>query len=48
VEEIEGLELREILFRDYRIIYRLAGNTVVIVGVFHGSKALTENQFTDL
>ena len=40
VPEINDPIIREVLFGDYRIIYRLRQNLVEILTVFHGSKLL--------
>ena len=40
IDEQNPFELREILYRDYRIVYHYDGKTVFIVDVFHGSRLL--------
>ena len=39
VPELEDPEIREILERGYRIIYRVRDDNVEILTVFHGSRA---------
>ena len=38
VPEFQDDTLREILWRNYRIVYRYAGHRVEIVTVFHGAR----------
>ena len=38
VPEFGDADLREVLWRNYRIVYRLAPNAVEIVTVFHGAR----------
>ena len=38
VPEIGDAGMREVLWRNYRIVYRLGGGTVEIVTVFHGAQ----------
>jgi toxin ParE1/3/4 len=40
VPEYSDASLREILYRNYRIVYQLSDNTATIVTVFHGSRPL--------
>jgi toxin ParE1/3/4 len=40
VEELRSLDVREILFGSYRILYRVQGETCYIVCMFHGSREL--------
>ncbi len=40
VPEFNNSDLREIIFHNYRIVYRLKGNLVEIVLVIHGSKLI--------
>ena len=40
VPEFGNPMLREVLWRNYRLVYRLAGSSVEIVTVFHGSLPL--------
>lgn len=37
VPEIGDASIREVLWRNYRIVYRLAGSSVEVVTVFHGA-----------
>ena len=41
VPEAADRDVREILFRAYRIIYRITGERVEILSVLHGSRDLT-------
>jgi plasmid stabilization system protein ParE len=36
IEEDNPYDLREIVYRDYRVVYHYDGTTVFIVDVFHG------------
>lgn len=38
VPEFEREDLRELLFRDYRIVYHLQSNTVTVLRVVHGAR----------
>jgi toxin ParE1/3/4 len=40
VPEYNNPNIREVLYRNYRIVYELSGNTANIVTVFHGSRML--------
>lgn len=40
VSELDNPDIREILFGSYRIIYRVKGNLVEILTVFHGARLL--------
>lgn len=40
VPELEESTLREVLWRDYRIVYRCSPEVVEIVTVFHGARLL--------
>ena len=42
VPEFGDPKMREVLWRNYRLVYRLAGSSVEIVTVFHGSLPLGE------
>ncbi len=42
VPEFERRDIREILVRPYRLIYRIDGNTVVIITVIHGARRISE------
>jgi plasmid stabilization system protein ParE len=37
VPEINDASIREVLWRNYRIVYRLSGSSVQVVTVFHGA-----------
>ena len=41
VPEYTDPALREILYRNHRIVYHLSGSVATIVTIFHGSKLLT-------
>ena len=41
VPEFSDPNLREILYRNYRIVYQLSKNVATIVTVFHGSRPMT-------
>lgn len=40
VPEYNNLDMREIIFKGYRLIYRVKKDAVEILTVFHGSKLL--------
>lgn len=40
VPEAQGEDVREILYRSYRIIYRLVGERVDVLAVIHGTRNL--------
>jgi len=40
--EFYGTEYRHLIYKDYRVIYRIAGDSVYILRVFHGSKLFDE------
>ncbi len=40
VPEFGDPNIREILYRNYRIVYQTSENTALIVTVFHGSRPL--------
>jgi len=40
VPEINRQEIRELIYRDYRIIYKCKDNNVIILTVIHGSRLL--------
>src|SRR5206468_504942 len=40
VPEAQRENIREILFRSYRIIYRIAGERVEVIAVIHGGRDL--------
>ncbi|TFG00558.1 MAG: type II toxin-antitoxin system RelE/ParE family toxin [Promethearchaeota archaeon] len=40
VPELDDPNIRELIFRNYRLIYRIMGDKIQIVRVFHGSRIL--------
>ena len=38
VPEIENLNVRELVYKSYRIIYRIKDGTIEIASIFHGSR----------
>ncbi len=38
VPEYKDGNIREILYRNYRVVYELSENTAILVTVFHGSR----------
>ncbi len=40
VPEFERDDVRELLVKPYRVVYRIDGNHVVILGIVHGSRNL--------
>ena len=40
VPELENVEIREIIYRNFRIIYRLKQNIIEIARIIHGSRIL--------
>ena len=40
VPELKGTEIREILYRNFRIIYRLKDNFLELARIIHGSRIL--------
>jgi len=45
VPELEREEIREIIFKNYRIIYRVHREEVEILTIHHGAKLLNSSQF---
>ncbi len=45
--EIGNPDLRELIFRGYRIVYRLKGNALEILTVFEGHRLLRLNESRD-
>lgn len=43
VKELTGKGYREILFKKYRIIYKLKNDTVFIMSIYHSSRLLKNN-----
>ena len=46
VPEFQRQDIREILVRPYRLIYRIDGDTVVIMTVIHGARRISEADLT--
>jgi plasmid stabilization system protein ParE len=44
VPEFGDPSIREVLWRSYRLVYRLVGDNVEIVTVFHGALPLSEKK----
>ena len=42
VPEYQRQDLREKVYRNYRIVYRIKGDAVEIVAIIHGSKPLND------
>ena len=42
VAEYERRDLRELLFQNYRIVYRIKGSEVQIAAVVHGARLLPD------
>ncbi len=40
VPELENVEIREIIYRNFRVIYRLKENILEIVRIIHGSRLM--------
>ena len=40
VPELENVEIREIIYRNFRVLYRLKENILEIVRIIHGSRPL--------
>ena len=47
VPEYERHDLRELLFLNYRIVYRIKGNEVQIAAVVHGARLLPDVEDED-
>jgi addiction module RelE/StbE family toxin len=41
VPEFNNPELREIIFKSYRIIYKLSGSEISIIRIYHASRTLS-------
>ncbi len=39
--EFFGTDYRHLIYKKYRIVYRIAGKSVFILRIFHGAKLLT-------
>jgi plasmid stabilization system protein ParE len=44
VPEVQDENIRELLYRNYRIIYRIAGERIEILTIVHGSRDLTKRR----
>ena len=44
VPEAQDENIRELLYQNYRIIYRIAGERIEILTIVHGSRDLTAHQ----
>ncbi len=44
VPEISRPEIRELIFRKYRIVYRIKGNSIDILTVFEGHRLLRKEE----
>jgi len=42
VPEYKNPDLREIIYQNYRIVYKISGNAIYLVLVIHGSRILSE------
>ena len=47
VPEIGNPDIRELIYRGYRIVYRLNGNRIDILTVFEGHRLLRLNESSD-
>ncbi len=45
VPEINNKTIRELLFRNYRIVYKIKSDSIEILTVFEGHKLLDENNY---
>ncbi len=45
VPELEDENCREVFVYDYRVIYRIEGQTVLVVAVIHGRRLLGTERF---
>jgi len=46
VPELKNPEIREILFGSYRIVYRVKGDFVELLTVYHGARLLDPSRLT--
>ena len=47
VPEIGNPEIRELIYRGYRIVYRMSGNRIEVLTVFEGHRLLRLNESGD-
>ena len=47
VSEIGNPDIRELIYRGYRIVYRLNGNRIELLTVFEGHRLLRLNESVD-
>lgn len=47
VPEISNPDIRELIFRKYRIVYRISGANLYILSVFEGHRLLRINELKD-
>ena len=40
VQELQNKEIREIIYRNFRVVYRIKENNLEIVRIIHGSRLL--------
>ena len=45
VPEVNDAAIREVILMSYRIVYKLDGEVVEILTVYHGARLLDPNQF---
>ena len=48
VPELDDQNVREIIYKDYRIIYQVESDFIEILTVIHGSRLLKKNNFADI
>ena len=44
VPEFQNEDIREIIYRSYRIIYEITGETIIILSILHGRKLLDDRE----
>lgn len=47
VPEYNQKDLRELIFQNYRIIYKLESNKIIIVTIFHAARDLSQYNIDD-